>query len=855
MNFAQRKNLRIARFLNRVVFCFFAEDTGLLPPDLFSNLLKGGLDDPHHLATTMESLFGVMATGGNFGKDKIRHFNGHLFEEATVFELTDDELRKLAEAGEYSWQFIEPSIMGTLFERALEPEQRSQLGAHYTSEADIKTLVEPVLMAPLRREWATLKGTLATAYVKGKGSPDQRDELGAFQKQLAATTVLDPACGSGNFLYVALQLLLGLEKEVVAYATQLGFKLTPKVGVQQLRALEINPYAYELAQVSVQIGYLQWRRDNGFDNDRTPVLQNLDGFRNEDALLEPHFGRKAKNLKEARADEHTADTSLKFYTERAWPKCDVIVGNPPFLGGKLLRRELGDDYVAALFSTFAHRVEPQADLCCYWFEKSRKQIEKNECRRAGLLATQGIRGGANREVLKQIKESGDIFFAVSDRAWVLNGANVHISMVGFDDGSETSRQLDGTTVSQIHSNLSAQAGDTTLAQRLPSMSDIVFMGDTKGGSFDVDDATAQSWLLAPNPGGKPNSDVLVPWANGLTVTRRTPPMWIVDFGLRDELEAKVYKAPYAQVQQHVLPERRKNKRATYAKYWWRHVEARPAMLAALSALPRFLATVAVSKHRLFSWLERPLLPDHQLFAYAESGDWFFGILHSRFHEVWARSQGTQVRERESGFRYTPTTCFETFPFPLPLKEPLLQGKSTPQSEAEAAHHYFMAKEAPASYGAEAHRITIAAAAKELNDLRERWLNPPEWTKTVTLEFPGAVGGPWARFIDAKSVNAKTSIGTVRYPRLEPRDSDCAAQLKKRTLTALYNDRPAWLDLAHKKLDAAVAAAYGWPADLSDDQILERLLALNLQRAAEEIKTAAAPKKAKPQREKHADELL
>jgi hypothetical protein len=369
MNFAQRKNLRIARFLNRLVFCFFAEDTGLLPPNLFSDLLKLGLDDPHHLATAMEKLFAVMATGGTFGKDKIRHFNGHLFEEATVFELTDDELKRLAEAGESDWQFIQPSIMGTLFERALEPEQRSQLGAHYTSEADIQTLVEPVLMAPLRREWSALKGTLAAAYVRGKGTPAQRDELAAFQKKLAATTVLDPACGSGNFLYVALQLLLALEKEVLAYATQLGFKLAPKVGVQQLRAIEINPYAYELAQVSVQIGYLQWRRDNGFDNDRTPVLQNLDGFRNEDALLEPHFGRKAKNLKEARADEHTADTSLKFYTEREWPKCDIIVGNPPFLGGSRIWEELGREYQQELWRVYENRVPGSADLCCYWLHQ------------------------------------------------------------------------------------------------------------------------------------------------------------------------------------------------------------------------------------------------------------------------------------------------------------------------------------------------------------------------------------------------------------------------------------------------------------------------------------------------------
>ena len=326
VNVAQKKNLRIARFLNRIVFCFFAEDTGLLPKKLFTEIAKSGIDDPKHFAESLEKLFAVMATGGTFGKDKIRHFNGHLFEESSVFELTEKELSQLADAGEADWQFIEPSIMGTLFERALEPEQRSQLGAHYTSEADIKTLVEPVLMQPFRREWAKLKGELAAACAKARGNAAQRERLLKFQKQLAAVTVLDPACGSGNFLYVSLQLLLGLEKEVITFATQLGFTLKLQVTVPQLKAIEINPYAFELAQVSVQIGYLQWRRDNGFENDRTPVLQNLDGFQNEDALLVPHFRNKAKTLKQAQAGEHAGDDALKFYTEREWPKCDVIVG-------------------------------------------------------------------------------------------------------------------------------------------------------------------------------------------------------------------------------------------------------------------------------------------------------------------------------------------------------------------------------------------------------------------------------------------------------------------------------------------------------------------------------------------------
>ncbi len=389
---AQRKNLRIARFLNRIVFCFFAEDTGLLPKNLFSSILKASLHDPSNLTEVVERLFHVMATGGLFGAQRIRHFNGHLFEESTVFELTEDEIGKLAEAAEADWQFIQPSIMGNLFERGLDPDQRKQLGAHYTSEADILTLVEPVLMAPLRREWAQIKSELARAFKDGKGTVAQRKRLATFLTKIAHTTVLDPACGSGNFLYISLRLLLDLEKEVIAFATQLGFLFEPTVSVHQLKAIELNAYAFELAQVSVQIGFLQWRRDNGFDNERSPVLQNLDGFQNEDALLLLHY-RKAKTIKEAQAREHEKDTALKFYTERKWPEADVIVGNPPFLGDKLMRGELDNGYVEALRSTYGDRIPGQSDLCCYWFEKARDLIEQGRCKRAGLLATQGIRGG------------------------------------------------------------------------------------------------------------------------------------------------------------------------------------------------------------------------------------------------------------------------------------------------------------------------------------------------------------------------------------------------------------------------------------------------------------------------------
>jgi hypothetical protein len=872
MNVGQRKNLRIARFLNRIVFCFFAEDTGLLPKNLFTELLKTGIDDLKHFARTMESLFAVMAKGGTFGKDKIRHFNGHLFEESTVFELTADELRELAKAGEADWQYIEPSIMGTLFERALEPEQRSQLGAHYTSEADIKTLVEPVLMAPLRREWSVLKGELAPAYATGKGSPAQREKLAAFQKKLAGTTVLDPACGSGNFLYVSLQTLLKLEKEVITFAIQLGFKFAPQVGVQQLRAIEINPYAFELAQASVQIGYLQWRRDNGFENDRTPVLQVLDGFHNEDALLVPHFRSKAKTLKEAQADEHRGDNALKFYTEREWPKCDVIVGNPPFLGDKLMRGELGDYYVEQLREIYGKRIPGQSDLCCYWFEKARELIEKKGSERAGLLATQGIRGGANRAVLKRIKETGDIFFAESDREWILNGAMVHVSMVGFDGGREGVRYLDGISVTKIAPNLSAK-GDTTVAARLDENELIGFIGVAQKAPFDLSDDEAKVMLEGPNPTGRPNSDVIIPIRNAEDLTRRYRRVWNVDFGLDRSLEDSArYQLPFEHIKRIVYPIRINHREARQTRYWWLFARPCPDMRAALAELPRFFATPRVSKHRVFVWLPPEMLCDSAVVAFARSDDYAFGVLHSRFHEVWALGQGTQLREIESGFRYTPSTCFETFPFPftndLQLPEPTESlekptrhsGPDRTEAELLAAKYYpMMGKEEPPPFGVEPktpaeHRVAIAAAAKELNEFRERWLNPPEWTVEKILEFPGSENGPWQRYLDANTVNAKTGIGTVRYPRLEPRDADCAAKLKKRTLTNLYNERPAWLDFAHKKLDAAVAAAYGWPPDLTGEQILEKLLALNLERAAEEANNNRT-KKPKVQREKHTEEMI
>ena len=276
----------------------------------------------------------------------------------------------------------------------------------------------------------------------------------------------------------------------------------------------------------------------------------------------------------------------------------------------------------------------------------------------------------------------------------------------------------------------------------------------KKASFDIDLTAAIEFLQAPNPDGRPNSNVVRPWANALEITRRPVGKWIIDFGNdMSELKAAQFEEPFEYCKRIVKPERDGRREARIAEFWWRFGRPRVEMRQALQGLVRFIATPTVSKHRIFVWLPTVLVPDQQLLAYPWSDDYFFGILHSYAHEVWARSQGTQVRERESGFRYTPTSCFETFPFPT---------------------------------SNESQKATIAEAAKELDSLRNNWLNPPEWTRQEVLEFPGSVVGPWSRFVhDPES----RGIGTVRYPRLVAKDEETARKLQKRTLTNLYNERP------------------------------------------------------------------
>ena len=795
---------KAAHFLMKLMFCMFAEDIELLPAKMFSRILGSSKLDPPRLAKQLRALFEAMAHGGDFGADPVLHFNGGLFADADVLELTVSEIQHVSDANIHNWADVEPSIFGTLFERFLDPTKRSQIGAHYTSRDDIETLVKPVIMAPLRREWDDVKAKCEALWPKvqvaarketkapvtrplrpgapipipkaaKKATRAKFDKLlSDFVQRLSHIRILDPACGSGNFLYVAINLLLDLEKEVTTYLATHGVTQLPQVRPTQLAGIEINPYAQQLAQVAIWIGYLQWMHHNGFNPPRNPVLDPIESIRCMDAIL---------------------DLSDPVHpAEPEWPEADFIVGNPPFLGGKLLRTNLGDEYVDNMFTLWDERVPREADLCCYWFEKGRQMIERRRAKRIGLLATQGIRGGANREVLRRIKAVGDIFFAESDRDWILDGAHVHVSMVGFDDGCEADRRLDGQSVARINVNLTT-AADTADAKRLGSNRSIAFMGVTKQGPFEIPFNLAIEWLESPNPNGCCNSDVLRPYLNGQDLARRERAMFMIDFthGI-EEPRAAEYEQPFEYLLKNVKPFREARARDWFRDQWWELYAPRPEMRTALEPLTRYIATPRVSKHRLFVRLDAIVLPDCQLFAFALDDDYSLGVLHARPHEVWARAQGTQVRERESGFRYTPTSCFETYPLPEPTDQ---------------------------------QREGIAAAARELDQLRNRWLNPSEWTRDEVLQFPGSVDGPWRRYVEKPDARG---IGTVRYSRSVPKDPEAAKQLAKRTLTNLYNERPTWLDLAHRKLDEAVFAAYGWKRDMTDDQVLGRLLEFNFERA-------------------------
>ena len=762
----------VAHFVNRLVFCMFAEDVGLLPDQLFRRMLDQARLRPERFAGMARGLFAAMQDGGTVGFEEVAWFNGGLFDDDSALPLDRPQVNAVREAAGLDWAEIDPSILGTLFERGLDPGKRSQLGAHYTDRDKIMQLVEPVIVRPWLAAWAACKDELralldraekaTTTQTASRRRQEASKRLREFLERLAAFRVLDPACGSGNFLYLALHALKDLEHRVRVEAQTLGLQPPfPAVGPANVQGIELNPYAAELARVSVWIGEIQWMRRHGFREDRDPILKPLDTIECRDAVLTDD-GR-----------------------EPDWPEADVVIGNPPFLGNRRMRRELGDADADALPAVYADWVGGRPDLVCYWFAKAGQLVAEGRVQRVGLVATNSIRDGTNRFVLDRILEQSTIFEAWSDEPWIVEGADVRVSLICFarsDKGLPA--RLDGEDTSRINADLTGGSLDFTQVDSLRVNAGVAFQGDIKRGPFDIPGDLARDWLQLPaNPNGRPNADVLKPWTNAMDLTRRPRGRWIIDFGDEmSEAEAALYEAPFTYALEHVRPIRQRNREKSSREFWFRHWNPRPAMWKALDGLHRYIATPRVAKHRLFVWSDARICPDTRVVAIARDDDTTFGILHSRFHEAWSLKLCSWHGVGNDP-TYNPTTVFQTFPFPEGL---------TPDIPA-------------ADYADDPRAVAIAQAARRLVELRDNWLNPPEWVD----------------WIDEPSPN---------YPqRPVPKRSAPLQQLKRRTLTNLYNQRPQWLADAHAELDAAVSAAYGWEADISDDDALRELLELNLAR--------------------------
>jgi type II restriction/modification system DNA methylase subunit YeeA len=787
---------RVAHFINRMVFCMFAEDVRLLPDNIFTKMLERAKTRPADFEAYARSLFEAMRTGGMVGFDHIDWFNGGLFDDDLVLPLERDEIETALAAAKLDWSDIDASILGTLFERGLDPDKRSQLGAHYTDRDKIMMIIGPVIIEPLKTEWETIRAEMTTLMATAddkKAKTATRTRAGNkaaklhadYIERLTKFRVLDPACGSGNFLNLALLALKDIEHKANLDAEALGLpRGFPRVGPECLKGIEINPYAAELARVSIWIGEIQWMRRNGFSASRNPVLRPLDAIECADALVEPH-------------------PVTGVWREKTWPQADVIVGNPPFLGGKSMKRALGDEATEVIRRVYAGRLAPFSDLVCYWFEKCRSEIAAGKLRRAGLVATKAIAKNANLPVLVRLSADARIFNAWANEPWVVDGAAVRVSIVCFAGKDERSGSafLDGLEVEQINPNLTTGL-DTTTVARLPENADSVFIGVQLSGPLSVPRDQAVDWMQAPtNPNGKRNSTVLSAYASTNDVVGRPTQEFLIDFPPEtSEVAASEFEGPFEYLHDAKYDPHRDKKLVSFMEYrtstpgqnsaWWEAHRSRPAMRSALSRVDSYLATAETTEHRVFRFLASCMVPDKSLYAFPQAGMIGFGILQSMFHEVWCTYFGNRIGAGNQR-RYNASFVYLTFPFPQGL---------TPDIPASA-------------YADDPRAIAIAEAAARLNELRENWLNPADLVRREPEVVPG-------------------------YPdRILPVDEAAAKELKKRTLTNLYNARPAWLDHAHKALDSAVAAAYGWPDDLSEDEILARLFALNQERAKAQEKAA------------------
>jgi hypothetical protein len=702
---------KVASFLMRALFTMFAEDVGLLPDRALTKLLERLKNKPETFAPMLESLWRDMNTGGfsPILEEKVLRFNGGLFADNGAIPLDRDQLELLLRASKADWRYVEPAIFGTLLERALDPRERHKLGAHYTPRAYVERLVLPTVIEPLRAEWREVQAAALTYEQQGKHK-EAVEEIRIFHRHLCEVRVLDPACGSGNFLYVTLEHLKRLEGEVLNLLHDLGESqgLLELEGVtvdpHQFLGLEINPRAVRIAEIVLWIGYLQWHfRTHDSVNPPEPVLRDFRNIENRDALIafdgvevvRDDEGKavtrwdgvtfKTSPVTGERIPDETAQVEqLRYLAPRKseWPKADYIVGNPPFIGAATMRRALGDGYVYAVRSTWKE-VPESADFVMYWWHIAGDAVRAEMTRRFGFITTNSIRQTFNRRVVQaQLagKPALSLAFAIPDHPWVdaADGAAVRIAMTvvmgGAHDGrllvvtDEQETQQDEVDVrlqernGRIFADLTIGA-DVAGARSLQANAGISSPGVKLHGAGFIVTATEGVQLgLGTVPGLDQH---LRDYRNGRDLANRPRGVLVIDFfGLSaDEVRAR-YPAAYQWLLERVKPERDQNNRATYRENWWIFGEARKDWRDMVNGSRRYIATIETTKHRVFQYLDAEILPDNKLVNIAVEDAVVLGVLSSRLHVAWSFKAGSWLGVGNDSV-YVKTTCLEKFPFPVP----------------------------------------------------------------------------------------------------------------------------------------------------------------------------------------------
>lgn len=807
----------VALFLMRCLFTAFAEDVGLLKEDGFLDVLRMAEPNPRHLPRYLNTLWHSMDTGNEFDPmihARVRHFNGGLFRNAEALPLDADEIAELINACKRDWRNVEPAIFGTLLENALDPRERGQLGAHFTPRAYVERLVVPTVIEPLMEEWAGALALAEQARARGD-TAGAVAEVETFHRKLCTTRVLDPACGTGNFLYVALELMKKLEGEVLLALQELGrtqanLELAGlSVGPHQFLGLEKNPRAVPIAELVIWLGHLQCHlRERGPESLSEPILKPYDTIREADAVL-------AWSREELLRDEHgrplsrwdgvttrpdpftgrdvpdeTARVELKRYVDPRpadWPEADFVVGNPPFIGGKDLRQELGDGYAEALWAAHPH-MPGGADYVMYWWDKAAERVRDKRLRRFGFITTNSITMTFSRRVIQQhlgAKQPLHLAFAIPDHPWAdgKGTAAVRIAMtVGVreagpgvlktvqSEGSAPDR--DGAVSVELkiaHGVIKADlttGPDVASAVPLRANEGISSRGVSLHGSgFIVTPEQARGLGLGSVPGLEAH---IRPYRNGRDLTGRSRGVMVIDlYGLTDTDVRRRFPDVYQWVCDRVKPERDQNNRPTYRDNWWIFGEPRTDLRKMLIGLSRYIATVETAKHRIFQLLDASIRPDNKLIALALDDCFSLGVLSSRIHVAWALAAGALLEDRPV---YVKTACFDTFPFPVPTA---------------------------------ARRQRIGDLAEEMDALRKEVL----------------------------AAHGDRLTLTQLYNILEKRRAGEAMTDAERDAYDLGRVG-VLLDL-HQRIDHAVAEAYGWPAELPESEILARLVALNAERHREE----------------------